>query len=120
MIQIFRLTGGAYSLKRTPWSDIIRMQLEMDEKRLKLHLDSKWQTQFQIQLDNLKAQIESAQRRFEQLRAEYKAIATSYAQSSMERLEELKFQARMARIEFKAALEQWRAYNSFLLVTANA
>jgi stearoyl-CoA desaturase (delta-9 desaturase) len=118
MIQFFRLTGGAHSLKRTPWSDIIRLQLEMDEKRLKTHLDSKWQAQFQIQLDNLKAQIESAQRRFEELRAEYKSIAASYAQSSLERLEELKFQARMARIEFKAALQQWRAYNSFLLAAA--
>lgn len=120
VIGIFTLLGGAHSLRRTPATEIIRMQMEMDEKRLKVRLDSKWQAQFQTQLDNLKAQVEAAHRRFEQLRAEYKKIASEYAQASKERLAELRYQARMAKIEFRAALQQWYAYRRFLLTAVPA
>ena len=120
VIQTFRLMGGAHSLRRTPRSEIIKLQLEMDEKRLKSRLSTHWQAQFQTQLDNLKVQIESAQLRFEAVRAEYKTMAGEYAQSRIARLQELKFQARMAKIELRAALKQWRAYNSFLLAGAVA
>jgi stearoyl-CoA desaturase (Delta-9 desaturase) len=115
MIQTFRVFGLAHSLKRAPQSEITRLQLEMEEKHLKNHLSNNWQVQFQTQLDSLKVQIQAAQQRFEQLRAEYKQMANEYAQSKIDRLEELKFQIRMAKIEFRAGLQQWRAYNSFLL-----
>ncbi|MGZ3721974.1 MAG: fatty acid desaturase [Bdellovibrionales bacterium] len=115
MIQTFRVLGLAHSLKRAPQSEITRLQLEMEEKHLKFRLENNWQAQFQTHLDSLKIQIESAQQRFEKLRAEYKQMANDYAQSKMDRLEELKFQIRVAKIEFRAGLKQWRAYNSFLL-----
>jgi stearoyl-CoA desaturase (delta-9 desaturase) len=115
MIQIFRMVGLAYNLQKTPQSEITRLQLEMEEKQLKSRLSDNWQIQFQTRLDNLKQQIQAAQLRFEQLKVEYKQMANDYAQSKMERLEELRFQIRIARIEFRAGLEQWRAYNSFLL-----
>jgi stearoyl-CoA desaturase (delta-9 desaturase) len=127
MIRTFAACGLAYGLRRTPWSEIIKAQLQMDEKRLKTRFHTQWQSQFQVQLDNLKVRIESAQVRFEQLRDEYhrlrdeyRELAKNYADSSMARLEEIKFQLRMARIEFKSALRQWRAYNSFLLQTCPA
>jgi len=118
MIQFFRMLGLAYGLKTAPQSEITRLQLEMDEKRLKGRLSHHWQGQFQTQLDSLKVQIHGAQQRFEQLRAEYKKMAKDYAHNQMERLEELKFQIRLAKIEFRMGLEQWRAYNSFLLSNA--
>jgi stearoyl-CoA desaturase (delta-9 desaturase) len=118
MIQTFSLLGGAHSLRRTPRSLIIKMQLEMDEKRLKQRLDTLWQVRFQHQLDNLKVQIHSAQERFEKLCEEYRQLAGSYTDARLERLRELKFQARMAKIEFRAGLKQWQAYNSFLLTAA--
>lgn len=120
VIQIFRLLGGAYDLRRTPWSEIVKAQLLMDEKRLKLRLENKWQVQFQVQLDNLKARVEAAHLRFEQLREEYKKMANDYAIYSWERIAELKHQIRMAQIEFRAALKQWREFNSFLLQTVPA
>lgn len=120
MIRTFAACGLAYGLRRTPWSEIIKAQLQMDEKRLKTRFRTEWQTQFQVQLDNLKIRIESAQVQFEQLRDEYRALAKNYADASMDRLEEIKFQLRMTRIEFKSALRQWRAYNSFLLQTCPA
>lgn len=118
MIQTFKLLGAAHSLQRTPSSEITRLQLEMEEKKLKKRLSDNWQTQFQTQLDNLKLQIETAQVRFEKLRDEYRQIASDYAQTKMARLEELKFQARMAKIEFQYGLKMWREYNSFLLLSA--
>ncbi|MGE3682607.1 MAG: fatty acid desaturase [Bdellovibrionales bacterium] len=116
-IQIFRLLGGAHSLRRTPWSEIIKFQMQMDEKRLKNRLDKNWQLQFQTQLDNIKTRVETAQKQFEQLREEYKTAASNYAQSSMERVAELKLQIQLAKIEFRAALDQWQAYQTFLLKT---
>ncbi len=90
----------------------------MDEKRLKSHLNNNWQSQFQVQLDNLKARVESAQHRFEHLREEYRQLASNYANISLTKLRELKFQRRIARIELKSAIKQWRAFNSFLLESA--
>ncbi|MGE0528523.1 MAG: hypothetical protein AB7P49_15750, partial [Bdellovibrionales bacterium] len=116
-IQIFRLLVGAHSLSRTPWSEIIKFQMQMDEKRLKNRLDKNWQLQFQTQLDNIKTRVETAQKQFEQLREEYKTAASNYAQSSMERVAELKLQIQLAKIEFRAALDQWQAYQTFLLKT---
>lgn len=115
MIQLFSALGLAHSLRRVPNSEITRLQLEMQEKRLKFRLQHRWDNQFQTQLDTLKAQIESAQVRFEQLRAEYKQMASEYAQNKMAQVEELKYQIRIAKLEFQMGLRQWREYNSFLL-----
>lgn len=110
--------GAAYDLKRTPWSKVICAQLKMDEKRLKSHLSSNWEAEFQQHLEALKIRIESAQKRFEELRAEYREMAQKYSDNSRAKLKELKMQARLAKIEFHVALQQWRDYNSFLLMHA--
>ena len=115
MIQLFRAMGLAHSLKRAPRYEITRLQLEMDEKRLKSRLQHRWELQFQTQLDAMKLQIESAQVRFEHLRAEYKELASQYAQTKWDQLEELKAQIRQAKLEFRMGLKQWREYNSLLL-----
>lgn len=120
IIRTLSLVGAVHSLRRTPRTEIIKAQLQMDELRLKSCLEHNWQAQLQTQLDNLKLKVEAAYARFEQLREEYKRIASDYTRSSMERLHELKFQLRMARIEFRAALKQWREFNSFVLQTASA
>lgn len=116
MIQFFKMVGGAYDLRVTPWSDIIRMQLQMDEKRLKTRLEPHWHDHWQAQLTELKTRVEAAHVRWEQLREEYKKLARDYAQSSREKLEELKLQLRLARNEFKAALRQWREFNSHMML----
>lgn len=108
-IKFFSWLGGAYSLRRTPWSQIIRAQMNMDEKRLKSRLQSAWQAQFQQQVDNLKARVELAHARFEQLREDYRRTA--------HRVESFKDQLRQARQEFRMALRQWREYQYFLLET---
>jgi stearoyl-CoA desaturase (delta-9 desaturase) len=99
-LQIFRLLGGAHSLRRTPYQEIIKAQLQMDEKRLKSKLSSHWQEQFQLQIDNLKARVESAHARWQSLREEYK-------RSSSQHLEDIKLQIRQAKSEFRAAREAW-------------
>lgn len=120
MIRLASWMGGAYSLRRTPQAEIMRRQLEMEEKHLKNHLSSRWQIHFQAQIDNLKVQVEAAHHRFDQLREEYKKLAKAYAESSQEKLKELKYQLRLAKIEMRRALQQWRAYNSFLLAAVPA
>jgi stearoyl-CoA desaturase (Delta-9 desaturase) len=120
IIQAFRLLGGASNLQRTPWSEIIKAQMQMEEKRLKSRLNKNWQAQFQQQLDSLKARVEQAYARIEKLREEYKQVYANYAAYSMERIREIKLQIRLAKIEFDAAIEAWRAYNSFLKATARS
>ena len=119
-IRIASVVGGAHSLRRTPWTAIMKRQLEMEEKNLKSRLNSRWQLQFQVQIDGLKVRIESAHARFEQLREEYKCLASAYAEASQERVQELKYQIRVAKIEMRMALQHWRAYNSFLLAAVPA
>jgi stearoyl-CoA desaturase (delta-9 desaturase) len=120
MIQVFALLGGAYSLRRVPQGEIIKAQLMMDEKRLKLELHHGWHDQLQAQIDSLKHKIEQAYHRWEQLREEYKQSASHYAQSKMERYEELKEQLRLAKRELREALRQWKAYHSLMLEAARA
>ena len=104
--------GGAYALRRTPDHEIMKLRLEMEEKRLKSRLDSRWQAQFQPQIDRMKVQIEAAHQRFDALRAEYRLLASNYAQSGLERVEEIKFQARAS-----PRLNSGRPLNSGALTT---
>ncbi len=118
LIQLLRLLGGAHSLRRTPWSQIITLQVQMDEKRLRHKANRQWNMHLQVQADALRLRLESAIARFESLREEYRRLAANYSQASLDKLAELKLQRRLAKIEFKAALEQWRAYKTFVLKTA--
>ncbi len=113
IIQGFRMVGGAHNLRTTPQADIIKAQLQMEEKRLKDRLDPAWQLQVQSQLDNLKVKVEAAYQRFEQLREEYKRYKTI----SAEKMEEIKEQLRQAKAEFREALRQWREYQLYVLKT---
>ncbi len=115
IIKLFSWTGGAYSLRRTPWTEIIRAQMQMDEKHLKNRLQANWQLQFQQQVDSLKQRVEAAHQRFEVLREEYKHSADIYRQSGLDRLQEMKRQVRTAKLEFRFALKQWRDYQTFLM-----
>lgn len=115
MINIFSWMGGATDLRRTPWTEIIKMQMQMDEKRMKDRLASNWQVHWQHQIDALKLRVEAAHQRFETLRADYKKSADLYKQSGMDRAMEIKRQVRAARQEFRFALKQWREYKTFLM-----
>ncbi len=113
IIQIFRMVGGAYSLRTTPQAEIIKAQLQMDAKRLKERIHPQWQMQVQTQLDSLKVRVEAAYTRFEQVREEYKRYKTI----SAEKMEEIREQLRQAKAEFREALRQWREYQTYVLRT---
>ena len=114
-IQFLRLVGGAYALKRTPDTEIIARRLQMDEKRLKSRLSSDWHAQIQEQMENLRLRVEASHRQFEALREEYRRLVKDYTNASLARLAELRLQLRMAKIEFRSAWRQWRAYHHVLL-----
>ncbi|MGE4133778.1 MAG: fatty acid desaturase [Bdellovibrionales bacterium] len=115
MIQVFAMLGGAYSLRRTPQGEILLAQMQMEEKNLKAKLSDQWQAQFQEQIDAFKIRVESAQKRFEHLRAEYRQMAKQYRRSSMDRLDEIRKQIELARNEMREALRQWREFQTLLL-----
>jgi stearoyl-CoA desaturase (delta-9 desaturase) len=115
MIAFFTWIGGAHSLRRTPWSEILKAQMRMDEKLMKDRFQGRWQIQFQTQLDTIKQQVELAQARFEQLRDEYRKYARVYKKSSLDRLKEIRAQVAFARREFKIARAQWRNYKLYLM-----
>lgn len=115
VIAFFSWIGGAYSLRRTPWAEIIKAQMQMDEKCMKDRLQSRWHGQFQQQVDALRLRVEAAHQRFEQLRVEYKKAAEIYRETGRVKLEEIKRQLRAARLEFKLARKQWAEYKTFLM-----
>lgn len=115
IIAFFSSIGGAYNLRRTPWTEIIKAQMQMDEKFMKDRLQSRWHAQFQQQVDALKLRVEAAHQRFELLKAEYKKAAEIYRESGRVKLVEIKRQLRAARLEFKLARKQWAEYKTFLM-----
>lgn len=107
-IQLLKLVGGVYALRRTPQSLIIRAQMEMQEKQLRAQLRGRWTAQFEGQIQALRLRVDQALVHFEKSREEYKALAAGYAKSSMDPLSELKTQSSLAKIELHSSLKQWR------------
>lgn len=112
-IQILNLIGGVHSLRSTPWSEILKVQMEMEQRRLQSKLKSRIDNGMQTQIEVLRQRLENAVTRWEQIRADYKQTASNYSQASLERIAEMKLQLRLAKIEFKAARDQWRTFYTF-------
>jgi stearoyl-CoA desaturase (delta-9 desaturase) len=121
-IRLFSFIGGAWNLNRTPQIKILQTQMAMDELRVKSSWPSVWENSFQDQLDNMRQKIHAASAKVDQLKAEYQAeyklMRERYAQSSREKMEDMKTQLRLARADFRAARRQWRQYNAWLLRAA--
>jgi uncharacterized membrane-anchored protein YhcB (DUF1043 family) len=58
----------------------------------------------------MKSRVHQAQERFETLKKDYLAIKKHYAHASAEKLEEIRLNMRLAKIEFKSARDQWKIY----------
>jgi stearoyl-CoA desaturase (Delta-9 desaturase) len=109
-IRSLSFLGAAKSLYRTPNEQILRARLAMEEKRLQLRWSSGWSASLQTQVDTMKSRVHQAQERFETLKKDYLAIKKHYAHASAEKLEEIRLNMRLAKIEFKSAREQWKIY----------
>ena len=106
--------GLASHLHRIPQHKIVKMQLEMDEKRAKSSWSREWQTSFQEQLDSIKMKVDAAYAKMDQLRNEYRALKAHYSQAHQARLNEIRAQIRIAKTEAKAARRQWQNYIAWL------
>jgi stearoyl-CoA desaturase (delta-9 desaturase) len=113
-IQVLNLIGGVHSLRKTPWSAILKAQMKMEQRRLKSKLHARFDHNLQTQLEGLSHRLEMAVKKWEQIREDYRQLACNCSQAPLDRLAEIKMQMRLARIEFKAARDQWRAFKSFV------
>lgn len=102
--------GLATNLQRIPMQKIVKLQMEMDEKRAKSSWSREWQASFQEQLDAMKIKVDSAYARMDLLRNEYRALKEHYTNTHRARMQEIKSQIRLARSEAKAARRQWENY----------
>jgi stearoyl-CoA desaturase (Delta-9 desaturase) len=104
--------GATYDLKRTPEADILKARLEHEIAQLRQGLPAP--SQMWVHLDKLKANAVAAHARLITLREEYRTLAKSCHDSSKQRLAELRYRRRLAKIEFSAAMKQWMACRDFL------
>ena len=136
LINTFYSLGWAWDLRITPDSEILKAKMEMDQKRLALKLEKKTHTKIDLskfelpkfempqfdmskfemmkfdgpKLQALKEQVQTAQKNFQELKKQYALAKEQVGKDSKKKLEEIKANIRLAKIEFKAAYAQWHLY----------
>jgi len=108
LINVLAFFGMAGKLKRTSEADILIAKMAMDRKNLYQSLSQKQWIDLS-RLDQMKAKVEEAQRRFQELKAEYKELKRTLPKDSREKLLVFKSNMKMAKIEFQMSYAQWRA-----------
>ncbi len=108
-IQLLAVLGQAKKLKTISHTEILRAKLQIEEMKLKskgfsdekiLHLKERM-----LAAEN---QIKKLNEDYKKLKEEYKRFKTEF--SSEEKLKQIKHEIKLAQIEFKKNLEQWKIY----------
>lgn len=98
------LVGMTWDLKRVSDFEITKARLAAEEKRLL----AKGLPHERIA--SLKAKVEGAQERFRQLSASYEKSKREWQAQYDEQLKNLKIEMKLAKLEFNAAMAQWRLF----------
>lgn len=102
LIRGLNMIGLADKLKLTPQEKILAAKMQMKMKQLKPKISAN--EKFQQEVEALKARVLENLRNFQELRDEYKAS----------KAEEIRTRMLAARREFRATLEAWNLYLSYL------
>lgn len=104
IIQVWAWIGLARRLNRASPVAILKARVRMDEKAMLMRGVSA------DHLEVLKSKVFAAQLQFRQLKKDYKLLRKNFEAQSHEQLLRLKADLQIARIEFKKAYAQWKAY----------
>lgn len=109
-IQVMHLLGCVDKLRKASDAKILSARLAMDEKQIRKNLVSLSSQLHLPSLEGVRQRVESAQKRWLELKAEYQKMKTDLSRKSHENLAEMKVRLRMAKMEFKEAYATWKLY----------
>lgn len=113
LIKSLSLVGQTQKLKVTPPQAILTMRLRMEQKQLS-------ERHFQLspmyteRLEQMRQQIERAQKRWRELKDEYHQMRRDFSLHSQERMIQMRAELELARIEFRKSMRQWASYTKIL------
>lgn len=102
LIQLSALVGMTKNLRKVSDAEILRARLAADEK--KLVSVGIYNERFQ----EIRRRIEESQKRMAQFRLRYNELKKDFSEQRDMKIQEIKTELRLARIELEASLEQWR------------
>lgn len=115
-IRLMKLIGWTDQLKTVPEFKIFRARLVMEEKRLKERLATRAASGIKLPtLESMREQVEHAQKRWLEIKAEYQRVKSDLSQQHREKLDELKLKLRKAKSDFKESYAMWRRYQKAAL-----
>lgn len=103
-IRSLSFVGLASKLKRARRDEILKARLAMEERLLV----SKGACAERVV--QMKQKVMEAQARFRQLREDYARAKKSFALKSLEMKKQMRVEVKLAKIEFRAAYDQWRVF----------
>jgi stearoyl-CoA desaturase (Delta-9 desaturase) len=104
MVRTMSYFGWAYKLRRTPPNQILTARLRMDEKRMiQQGAPAEYVALF-------RTKVEEAQSKARWLAEEYKRHKVTMQAQSRKHLQQLKWELKAARRDFRLAWLSWRAY----------
>jgi len=108
--------GAAKKLRRTDDRAILRAKMCMDQKRIKAKaMEPEMLKVLSETLENLQAKVENAQTQWKKLKADYQVYKNQKMEGRRRKMLKLRADLRLARLEFKYAHRQWKAYTRILL-----
>lgn len=108
LIQVSHRLGMAYNLRQTADDKILRAKIVREKARLAQMLP-KARVDWQAKLDTMAKNLESAQGRWLELKAQYHQLKSEKQLASQLRREQLRAEVRQAKRHFQKQLEQWIA-----------
>lgn len=109
--------GWATDLKKAPEPAILKAKMEMEEKRLEARLSDRFEA-FSESLSQLKANVEKAQIKVRELRAEYTRLKVERTRQGHEKLAEIRLEMKRAKHNLRMALREWQSYTNSLYKVA--
>lgn len=103
LIQFLAFIGWAKKLIKVPEEEIFKAKLRMEHKKLL----SKKQDRIDPYLEEMRARVELAQRKWRALKRDYKALKAELPEQGRLRLELMKTEIQEAKLEFKLAYTQY-------------
>lgn len=106
-IKFLAFFGFAKNLRKMPETEILKARIRLQEMKLKQ------KGRYDEGLQVLKDKLEEAHSKFYQLKKSYAQMKKDFSSQHSERLEQLKLEMRIAKIEFRKTLNQWRTICKF-------
>lgn len=112
-IEINAKLGMAFNLKKTNEQLILKARIQKERSRVEALIPT-YKQQWRQRMDQLSTNLENAQKRFLELKAEYRELKRQRQEASQQKLLEIRAELKLAKLQFQASLRQWGQFQSNL------